>query len=309
MAGSILIVEDEPDIAALVALNLEAEGFLCHHADRGDVALDMAVEHRPDLVILDLVLPGLDGLEVCRLLRKDPRFSSTGVIIVTGRTSASERIVGLDAGADDYVSKPFDVDELVARVRTSLRRARQLRATSPLTGLPGNFEIEHRIDAYLGSGEPFALLHADIDAFKSFNDHYGFLRGDRAIILTGKVISKSVEEVAAADGFVGHIGGDDFAIVCPPSYAELIAERVIKYFDEQAPLLYAPEEAELGYIEVADRTGTVHRHPIITLSIGIAASDVHTFTSASEVAAVAVEMKQFAKTAAGSTWRRDRRRG
>ena len=309
MAGSILIVEDEPDIAALVALNLEAEGFLCHHAARGDTALDMAVEHRPDLVILDLVLPGMDGVELCRALRKDPRFSSTSVIIVTGRTAPNDRIVGLDAGADDYVGKPFNVDELVARVRTSLRRARQLRATSPLTGLPGNFEIEHRIDAYLAAEEPFALLHADIDAFKGFNDHYGFLRGDRAIILTGRVISKSVEEVSAADGFVGHIGGDDFAVVCPPDYAELIADRVIKYFDEQAPFLYSPEEAEQGYIEVADRAGQHHRHPIITLSIGIASSDVHSFSSASEAAAVAVEMKQFAKTATGSAWRRDRRRG
>jgi diguanylate cyclase (GGDEF)-like protein len=308
VVGIILIVEDEPEIAVLLALNLEAEGFVCHHVDRGDVAVAAAIEHRPDGIILDVDLPGANGIDVCRALRRDPRFVTTSVIIVSGRASVRDRIVGLDAGADDYMAKPFDIDELVARVRSSLHRAEQLRATSPLTGLPSNFEIEHRLDALVAAGEPFALLHADIDDFKSFNDHYGFLRGDRAIILTGRIITKSVDEVARSDAFVGHIGGDDFAVVCPPQVADLIAERIIKYFDEQAPLLYAPEDVERGMITVADRMGQVHQHPIITLSIGVASSDCRSFASASEAAAVAVEMKLFAKQTTGSTWRRDRRR-
>jgi diguanylate cyclase (GGDEF)-like protein len=308
VGGTILIVEDEPDIAVLLALNLEAEGFTCHQVDRGDAAVAAAIEHRPDGIILDIELPGMNGFDVCKALRRDPRFVTTSVLIVSARAAVNDRIVGLDAGADDYLPKPFDIDELVARVRSALHRSSQLRATSPLTGLPGNFEIEHRIDALLEAAEPFALLHADIDGFKSFNDHYGFLRGDRAIILTGRIITKSVEELAPTHAFVGHIGGDDFAVVCPPAVAEPVAERIIKYFDEQAPFLYAPEDAERGAIAVANRAGQVHEHALMTLSIGIASSDGRSFSSASEAAAVAVEMKQYAKQTTGSTWRRDRRR-
>ena len=169
MAESILIVDDEPDISALVAVNLEAEGYECHIAARGDDALDLALQLRPDLVILDLMLPGVDGVEVCRLLRKDPRTATAGIIMLTARSLHSGRLAGLEAGADDYIDKPFDVDELVARVHASLRRARQLRATSPLTGLPGNFEIEARLDAKLADGADFALLHVDLDGFKAYN--------------------------------------------------------------------------------------------------------------------------------------------
>ena len=307
-SGTILIVEDEPDVAALVALGLEAAGFDCHHVDRGDTALDTAIERRPDLVILDLLLPGVDGIEVCRRLRSDPRLISTGVIMLTVKDQAADRVAGLEAGADDYIAKPFDIDELVARVRTSLRRARQMRATSPLTGLPGNFQIGQCIDDRLQAGDEFALLHIDIDAFKAFNDHYGFLRGDQAILLTSRVIARSVEEIAAAESFVGHIGGDDFAVVCRTEHAEGIAVRIIKYFDEQAPMLYSPIAAARGYISVIDRAGREHRHPIMTVSIGIVSSRLRRFSSAAEVAAVAMEMKVFAKTTPGSAWRVDRRR-
>jgi PleD family two-component response regulator len=305
---SIVIVEDEPDIARLMSTRLATEGFRCVEVGRGDQAVDAVLEERPELVILDLMLPGLDGIEVCRLLRKDPRTAGVGIMMVTARNLARDRIAGLEAGADDYIDKPFHLDELIARVHTSLRRGRQLRATSPLTGLPGNFEIEARLDAKVLGGEPFALLHADLDGFKSYNDHYGFLRGDRAIVLTARIIQAAVADLGTSDCFVGHIGGDDFAVVCQPAAAEAIAKRCIERFDSSVPVLYDPEDRVLGYIERVDRTGLARRHPLIALSIGIASSEVRTFGSSAEAAGVAVEMKRFAKAAPGSAWRIDRRR-
>ena len=171
MTETILIVDDEVDIAHLVAMNLADEGYETHLAHRGDDAVDLALQLRPDLIVLDLMLPGVDGVEVCRQLRKDPRTTSTSIIMLTARTLPRDRIAGLEAGADDYVDKPFDVDELLARVTGRLRRARQLRQTSPLTGLPGNFEIEQRLEALIADQQPFALLHADLDGFKAYNDH------------------------------------------------------------------------------------------------------------------------------------------
>jgi len=308
VSETILIVDDEEDIANLVALNLADEGYETHMVHRGDDALDLAVKLRPDLIVLDLMLPGVDGVEVCRLLRKDPRTTTTSIIMLTARNLPTDRVAGLEAGADDYVDKPFDLDELLARVQGRLRRARQLRQTSPLTGLPGNFEIEHRLDVLIADREPFALLHADLDGFKAYNDHYGFLRGDRAIVLTARVIGWAVADHGTASSFVGHIGGDDFAIVCDPDVARPIAESVVRSFDEQVANLYDPEERDRGYIQVADRSGVVTRYPFLTISIGIASTEVRPITSAAEAAAIAVEMKRFAKSAGGSLWAMDRRR-
>jgi diguanylate cyclase (GGDEF)-like protein len=309
MTASILIVEDEDDIAQLVAINLQAEGFSTRVASRGDDAVDVAVSTRPDLVVLDLMLPGIDGVEVCRQLRKDPRTASTGIIMLTARTLPSDRIAGLEAGADDYVDKPFDPGELVARVQTALRRNRQLRATSPLTGLPGNFEIEARLDARLADGDDFALLHIDLDNFKAYNDHYGFLRGDRAIVVTANTVVQAATEVPEASAFVGHIGGDDFAVVCDALYADALAQLVVERFDDQVPELYDEGDRDAGYIEYVDRSGDKQRHAFLTVSIGVASTLVRPFTSAVEAASIAVELKRYAKAVDGSAWRMDRRRG
>jgi diguanylate cyclase (GGDEF)-like protein len=305
---TILIVDDEVDIAHLVAMNLADEGYETHMAHRGDDAVDLALQLRPDLIVLDLMLPGVDGVEVCRQLRKDPRTTSTSIIMLTARTLPRDRIAGLEAGADDYVDKPFDVDELLARVTGRLRRARQLRQTSPLTGLPGNFEIEQRLELLIADEQPFALLHADLDGFKAYNDHYGFLRGDRAIVLTARVIGWAVADHASADSFVGHIGGDDFAIVCTPDAARSVADAIVRSFDEQVVHLYDEEDRERGYIEKEDRAGVLQRYPMLSMSIGIASTEIRPISTPAEAASIAVEMKRFAKGVNGSIWAMDRRK-
>jgi diguanylate cyclase (GGDEF)-like protein len=309
VSESILIVEDEDDIARLIAMNLDAEGYETHVANRGDEAFERAVRVRPDLVILDLMLPGVDGVEVCRQLREDPRTASVGIIMLTSRTLPNDRVFGLDAGADDYIDKPFDLAELLARVQSALRRSRQLRHTSPLTGLPGNFEIEARLDSKIARGEDFALLHVDLDGFKAYNDYYGFVRGDRAISLTCRVIEEAVIEICSVGAFIGHIGGDDFAAVCDVDEAIPVAERIVTGFDKLVAELYDPKDRDAGYIEVADRAGTLRKHPLMSISIGAATTAVRSFASSAEAAAVAAELKAFAKAVPGSAWQIDRRRG
>jgi DNA-binding response OmpR family regulator len=304
---SILIVEDEDDIARLLAMNLAAEGYDIHVATRGDVAFDEALRVRPDLVLLDLMLPGADGVEICRQLRKDPRTASTSIVILTARSLAGDHVIGLEAGADNYIDKPFNLEELIARVHSSMRRARQLRHTSPLTGLPGNFEIEARLDQMIAAGERFALMHIDLDGFKAYNDHYGFVRGDRAITLTCRVIEEAVAGVSGPRAFIGHVGGDDFVAVCDVDVAEGVAERIVSGFDKLVPELYEPDDREAGYIELVDRTGTLRRHPFLSVSIGLATTTTRRFESSAEAAAVAGELKAYAKAIEGSAWRMDRR--
>ena len=308
MTERILIVDDEADMAALLELALRGEGYDVRAVTDGEQALEAAIEFLPDLVVLDVMMPRMDGMEVCKRLRADHRTASIPVIMLTARALPGDRVAGLDAGADDYVTKPFDPAELSARVRTTLRRAHGLRGTSPLTGLPGNFEIERLLDRLIADSVPFALLHADLDNFKAYNDRYGFVRGDHVIRETAGLLDEIVAHTPREPLFLGHIGGDDFAIVTHPDVAEDVAGEITTTFATRIAGLYDADDLARGTIVTVDRRGRRHRHPLVTISVGIASTTSRAFVSAAHAAAVATEMKQLAKQAKGSAWRLDRRR-
>ena len=176
ITGRVLVVEDEAALARLFQVELGASGFEVTLAGDGEAALASAVAEPPDLVLADVMMPRMDGFELIRRLRADPRTEDVSIIMLTARGLKADKLEGLTAGADDYLTKPFDNEELVTRLRGVLRRARYLRSQSPLTGLPGNIRIEDEIDARITSGEPFAVLYLDLDNFKVFSDRYGFVR-------------------------------------------------------------------------------------------------------------------------------------
>ena len=293
--GLILVADNEPDIRRIVEMNLELEGFEVASANDGEEALAQAQDLRPALILLDIMMPKLDGFEVCRRLRTDPKTSSIPIIILTARSLTADKIVGLTAGADDYVLKPFDPMELVARVRTTLRRSRELKATSPLTGLPGNHVIERELAARLSKGVPVALIYADLNDFKSFNDHYGFLRGDDVITMTAEVLLSAVRSCADADAFVGHIGGDDFMITCEPDSVTAICERVMTDFDERISAHYDAEDWERGCIEVPDRQGTTRTTPPVSIALGVASTEGRTYSDHRQIVQAATDMKSYLK--------------
>src|SRR2546426_11392825 len=176
----LLVVDDDPFIARLLEIELAAAGYQVRVANDGEQAIQLVQQDAPDLVITDVMMPHVDGFELTRLLRQDPRTSAVSVIILTARGLSADKLEGFAIGADDYIVKPFDTPELLARVRGGLRRAREMRAQSPLTGLPGNVRIEEEIEGRVESRREFAILYADLDHFKAYNDHYGFMRGDQA---------------------------------------------------------------------------------------------------------------------------------
>src|SRR5436309_7142784 len=207
MCESVLVVDDDPDVARFVEVNLRSAGYEVTVASNGEEGFDKAVELRPDLVLLDVMMPKLDGFEVAQRLRRDPRTSASSIIMLTATALSSDKVLGLSAGADDYIIKPFDPVELLARVKGTLRRAREMRALSPLTGLPGNIRVQEEIRRRVSEENPFALLYADLDHFKSYNDHYGFVRGDRAIQMVARLCMEMAQEVGGQEVFVGHVGG------------------------------------------------------------------------------------------------------
>jgi len=308
MPETILVVDDDPDIARFVEVNLRSAGYDVSVASDGEQALEKAGALRPDLVLLDVMMPRIDGFEVAQRLRRNPQTASTSIIMLTAKALSTDKVLGLTAGADDYIIKPFDPIELLARVKGTLRRAKEMRNLSPLTGLPGNIRIQEEIERNVRDDRPFAVLYSDLDNFKAYNDEKGFVRGDRLIQATARIIQDSVVEFAGSDGFVGHVGGDDFVAVVPPETAEDIAKRIVERFDGDIHEFYEREDVKRGYIEVEDRKGVMQKLPLAGISVGIATTDVRRFEHYGEAVAVATEMKQFAKREPRSWYAIDRRK-
>jgi diguanylate cyclase (GGDEF)-like protein len=303
----VLVVDDDPDIARFIEVNLRTHGFEVHLASDGVEALERAQELRPDLVLVDVMMPRMDGFQVVDRLRSDPRTSSVSIIMLTAKALTADKVLGITTGADDYIIKPFDPVELVARVKGTLRRAREMRAISPLTGLPGNARIQEEIQTRIRSGRPFALLYADLDNFKSYNDHYGFLRGDEALRAVGRVIQEVALEHGGNQVFVGHLGGDDFVLVSPIDMAEELCTLIIERCDREILFLYDPEDRERGYIEVENRQGRIEQFPPLSISIGVVTTKRRKFLHPGEAVTVATELKEFAKRSRGSSYLVDRR--
>jgi diguanylate cyclase (GGDEF)-like protein len=307
MAETILVVDDDPDIARFVEVNLRSAGYDVAVASDGEEALEKAGDLRPDLVLLDVMMPRIDGFEVAQRLRKNPQTANTSIIMLTAKALSADKVTGLQSGADDYIIKPFDPIELLARVKGTLRRAKEMRNLSPLTGLPGNIRIQEEIERQVRDGRPFAVLYCDLDNFKTYNDQKGFVRGDRLIQATARIIQDAVVEFDSADGFVGHVGGDDFVAVVTPDVAEDVADRICRRFDEIRLEFYDADDLDRGFVRMEDRKGTLQDIPLVAVSVGIATTSRRAFAHYGEAVAVATEMKQFAKRDAGSSYAFDRR--
>ena len=303
----VLIADDDEDIIRFVEVNLRLDGFEVITASDGAEALARATEAIPDLILLDVMMPKMNGVEVCERLRTDGRTKNISVIMLTAKAMSADKIVGLTAGADDYIIKPFDPAELVARVKSALRRSREMKGMNPLTQLPGNHQIDVELQRRVDARAPFALMHIDIDNFKAFNDHYGFLRGDQAITLLARCASDATGAAPSGDGFLGHVGGDDFVALVPPDDAEDVAQDIIDTWERNIRELYESDDADRGYIDVPDRQKQMHRYGFCTLSIGIATNSTRSIESHWEASQIASEMRGYAKQSEKSSYAVDRR--
>jgi diguanylate cyclase (GGDEF)-like protein len=305
----VLIADDDEDILRFVEVNLRLEGFNVITASDGEAALRHASGSEPDLILLDVMMPGMDGYEVCKRLREDPRTKHMCVIMLTAKSLSADRVVGLTSGADDYIIKPFDPIELVARVKSALRRSREMRHLNPLTGLPGTVQVQDEVALRAEAREQFAVMYIDLDNFKAFNDYYGFVRGDEAIKLLARCAREALKASDGRSHFLGHIGGDDFVAIVGADVAEAVAEAIIDCWDREILSLYDPEDVDRGYIEIEDRRKQTRRFPITTVSVGIASSDARTIDSHWVASEIASEMKNFAKRDPMSSYAIDRRQG
>jgi diguanylate cyclase (GGDEF)-like protein len=307
MAARILIADDNEPLSQLLEIMLIENGYEVVLAANGDELLRKAQASVPDLMLVDIIMPNMDGYEAIRQLRNDTRLAHIPIIVLTARTSVQDVVTGFETGADDYVTKPFQMQELLARVKAQLTRAKRRPVQNPLTGLPGNTLIEEEINHRLRISQPFALLYIDLDNFKAFNDAYGFARGDLVIKLMAHLLADLRQQEADDEMFLGHIGGDDFAVLLPLGKVEPFCERLIHEFESQVPALYDAADIERGYLAREDHYHVMRQIPLQTVSIGVVTTKNRMLTSYHDISRVAAEMKHLAKRQSGSVYVIDRR--
>lgn len=304
----ILVVDDDRNLRKIIATNLEIAGYDVITAASGTDALLEMNSTQMDLVLLDVMMPSIDGYETARRIRKHPTNGTVPIIMLTAKGEVEDKIAGFDAGADDYLTKPFGPAELLARVRAKIRRVETDASLSPLTRLPGNLSIEAELRRRIAEQVPFAVLYSDLDNFKAFNDVYGFTHGDEAIQLVASTTVDVVRRRGTPRDFVGHIGGDDFIVVTEPDLAEEIAREIIADFDRAIRPLYTQQDLRQGYIETRDRRGALNRFPIMSLSIAIVSSRDRELTNYAQIGESSAELKRYAKSIGGSVFVKDKRR-
>lgn len=268
-------------------------------------AIDYIYNSPPNLIILDTSEEDIYSLDIINNLKSDPIFYQLPVLVVIDDILSVP--VWKNLFVEDYLKRADIERECLTRVSLAVLRSERIVEVNPLTKLPGNISISRQIQARIEAGDTFALAYADLDHFKPFNDYYGFTRGDEVIRITGRLILNIVKSAEPQNGFVGHIGGDDFVFITSVDIVEDAAAQIIEAFDKITPTLYDKKDRDNGFIETLDRQGNTRKFPMTALSIGIATNRNRSFTHFGEMTEVASEMKKLAKQSWGSCYLLDRR--
>jgi PAS domain S-box-containing protein len=304
-APRILVVDDDPAIRAICHDMLASAGYAVREVDNGVAAIAEARRFRPDLLILDVMMPDMDGFAAAEKLRSDSTTSLTPIIFLSAKGETADKVRAFRIGAEDYIVKPFDAAELVARVGKALERRQRELGASPTTLLPGADSIESEIEGRLEAGGEHAFCYLDLDNLKAFNDYYGYAKADAVIRQTGDLIRDVVAREGNPSDFIGHIAGDDFVFITSADRVDQVCETICTAFGRLVPLYYNRTDRERGYIETKDRYGVMRKFPIMGVSLAVVTqseSNIHNF---SELAAAAAKGKKLAKAAIGSAYVRD----
>ena len=287
----LLVVEDDIDIGNMLKIYFSGMDFEVDVAVRGSEALEKTKQVLPHLIVLDIMLPDIDGYEVCRNLRTNMRTSHIPVIFLTQRDERSDKLQGLELGADDYITKPFDIEELKLRVQGAIRRSERESLTDPRSGLPAGRLIEDQLRRIIRE-KGWALLDARINSFETFKDVYGFVAGDDVLRFTAMLIGEVVDEVGTTSDFIGHAGGDNFIVITKEEKAEAMKARLKERFDNEVLTHYNFMDRQQGFVQAPAADGTTVKLSFMTMSVGIVSPSVNSFADIREITELAAEARR-----------------
>ena len=305
---SVLLVVSETESQEFLSALLMGEGYqvtVCKNQTEGVAVLEL---ESFNLVIIDFMSQGVNGIELCKYIRGSFNLRHISVILLMEGKDPMAKIKGIYAGADDYVEKPFDPAEFLARVKASFVRMTRDLDANPLTKLPGNISLMKELETRIKSNQLFAVCYLDLNKFKEFNDQYGFEAGDKIIVFTAQTIIRTLKQSGAPTDFLGHIGGDDFIFIASIDNWENICKLVVEEFEKGKLQFYNEEDKARGYLIAKNRQGAVAQVPLLGVSIAVITNEIRTFTHVGQLSSIAAELKHYAKSLGGSVYVKDRRK-
>lgn len=288
----LLIVEDDYDISNMLRIYFTGQGYDVDVALRGSEALEKTRQVMPNLIVLDIMLPDIDGYEVCRSLRLSTRTSHIPIIFLTQRDERSDRLQGLELGADNYITKPFDIEELKLYVQNAIARSERESLTDPQTGLPAGRLIEDRLRKMIRERKGWAFMDIRINYYEPFKDVYGFIAANDTLRFTAMMIGEVMDELGTANDFIGHAGGDNFIVISTEEAAAAIRQRLKSRFKEEVLSHYNFMDRQQGYILAPDETGKIQQTPLMTMAVGMVAPSTHMFADIREITELAAEERR-----------------
>jgi len=262
----------------------------------------------PDLIIIDEDNITENIIDVCNDIRNYNENSITPIVVISSNIDKKHRIDILKTDVEYFIKAPMDNEYIYYTVKNIIRLMSSNRKVSPLTGLPGNIQIQVELRKRLLKKQEFAILYFDLDNFKEYNDTYGFLKGDEVIKFTAKTILKVMHNYRLEDSFVGHIGGDDFVGIISDIDYEKLCQDIITIFDKNIKEYFNEEDIERGYLEVENRKGIIEQFPITAISIGVVKVNPGEYDNHLEIGEVGAQVKHLAKTQIGSAYVINRRK-
>jgi len=293
-----LVVEDDVDIGNMLKIYFSGMDFDVDVAVRGSEALEKTKQVLPHLIVLDIMLPDIDGYEVCRKLRTNMRTSHIPVIFLTQRDERSDKLQGLELGADDYITKPFDIEELKLRVQGAIRRSERESLTDPRSGRPAGRLIEEQLRRIIRE-KGWALLDTLVNSFEPFKDVYCFVAGDDVLRFTSLMIGEVVDELGTMSDFIGHAGGDNFIIITTEEKASGIKLRLQERFDKEVQTHYNFIDRQQGFMQAPASDGATAKVPFMTMSIGVVSPSKQSFADIREITELAAEARRQDGAASG----------
>ena len=307
--AQLICVIDNDDTLKETLNNIFKEEKIFKIKKTNEKKLDIALKDIPALIIINEDSLEEDITQICKKVRSNEDNSITPIIVISSNKNKKHAIEVLKQCVEHYIKEPIDEEYLYHTIKNIIKLLYINRGVSPLTGLPGNVQIQAEMKKSLLNEEEFVMLYFDLDNFKAYNDVYGFLNGDEIIKFTARTIVKNVEELTRGEGFIGHVGGDDFVAIIPiDNDYESICQNIIAEFDKEVGRYFNKEDIERGYLEVENRKGIIEEFPLTSISIGAVVVDKGRFSNVLEIGEVGAQVKHLAKTTIGSAYSIDRRK-
>ncbi len=282
--GRILVVEDDFDISNMLRIYFTGQGYDVQVAPRGGDALRLTRKQLPQLIVLDIMLPDMNGYDVCRELRSTTRTSHIPIIFLTQKDERSDKIAGLELGADDYITKPFDIEELKLRVKNQIERAERDNYTDPNSGLPSSSLIEEKLRELMRESKVWTYLDVKIMNFEPFKEVYGFVAANDVLRFMALLMGEVLDELGTPSDFVGHAGGDNFVIITYAKDAEALTKRLTERFAEEVQQHYTFIDRDRGFMMQDEE-----KVPLMTLAVGSVSNATRQFADIREITELAAE--------------------